>query len=146
MLRGFGLMLRKVTECYNEHYKNNFLKQTKDSAHVAANRFTPMSNTSSPDPEMLKNLLEPLLEDFIYWFDRSHKLLSSNRLDFLAEADQQKMLDRVEHALKEVGVAIALFRVTSHQVGVDMATMRPWHQLLMECQAIGMRYYRNQAI
>ena len=105
-----------------------------------------MSNTASPDPEMLKKLLEPLLDDFIYWFDRAQKLLSSQRLDFLTEDDQQKILERVEHALKEVNVAIALFRVTGHQVGVDMTTMRPWHQLLMECQAIGMRYYRNQAI
>jgi hypothetical protein len=105
-----------------------------------------MNNTASPDPEMLKKLLEPLLDDFIYWFDRAQKLLSSQRLDFLTEDDQQKILERVEHALKEVNVAIALFRVTGHQVGVDMTTMKPWHQLLMECQAIGMRYYRNQAI
>jgi hypothetical protein len=103
-----------------------------------------MSNTA--DPEMLKKLLEPLLEDFTYWFDRSQKLLSSKRLDFLPETDQQALLERVEHAIKEVGVAIALFRVTGHQVGVDMATMKPWHALLMECQAVGMRYYRNQAI
>jgi hypothetical protein len=64
----------------------------------------------------------------------------------LPEADQQALLERVEHAIKEVSVAIALFRVTGHQVGVDMATMKPWHALLMECQAVGMRYYRNQAI
>ncbi len=105
-----------------------------------------MSNTANPDPEMLKNLLEPLLEDFTYWFERSQKLLSSNRIEFLTELDQQSLLERVENALKEVNVAIALFRVTDHQVGVDMATMRPWHTLLLECQAVGMRYYRNQAI
>ena len=105
-----------------------------------------MSNTANPDPEMLRQLLEPLLEDFPYWFDRAQKLLSSQRLDFLDKADQEKLLQRVEHALKEVSVAMSLFRVTEHQVGVDMATMRPWHELLMECQAVGMRYYRNQAI
>jgi hypothetical protein len=64
----------------------------------------------------------------------------------LTEADQQSLLDRVEQAIKEVSAAIALFRVTGHQVGVDMAAMKPWHTLLMECQAVGMRYYRNQAI
>lgn len=104
-----------------------------------------MSNTVNPDPEMLRQLLQPLLEDFIYWFDRAQKLLSTESLDFLDDADQKKLLDRLEHALKEVNVAIALFRVTGHQVGVDMATMRPWHELLVECQAVGMRYYRNQA-
>jgi hypothetical protein len=105
-----------------------------------------MSNTASPDPEMLRQLLEPLLEDFTYWFDRSQKLLSSERIDFLQETEQRNLLERVENALKEVAVAISLFRVTGHQVGIDMATMKPWHQLLMECQAVGMRYYRNQAI
>ena len=104
-----------------------------------------MSNTSSPDPEMLRQLLEPLLEDFTYWFDRSQKLLSNERISFLTEADQQSLLGRVENALKEVSVAISMFQATGHQVGVDMATMRPWHQLLLECQAVGMRYYRNQA-
>ncbi len=105
-----------------------------------------MSNAATPDPEMLRQLLEPLLEDFIYWFERSQKLLSGKRIDFLQESDQKSLLERVENALKEVAVAIALFRAVGHQVGVDMATMKPWHALLMECQAVGMRYYRNQAI
>jgi hypothetical protein len=105
-----------------------------------------MSNTSSPDPEILRQLLEPLLEDFTYWFGRAQKLLANQRLNFLDEADQQSLLARVENALKEVGVAVALFQVTGHQVGVDMATMKPWHELLIECQAVGMRYYRNQTI
>lgn len=105
-----------------------------------------MSNTASLDPEMLRQLLEPLLEDFTYWFNRSQKLLSNERLSFLQESDQQNLLERVENALKEVAAASALFRVTGHQVGVDMMTMRPWHELLMECQAVGMRYYRNQVI
>ncbi|PZV19137.1 MAG: DUF2605 domain-containing protein [Pseudanabaena sp.] len=105
-----------------------------------------MSNTASPDPEMLRQLLEPLLEDFTYWFNRSQKLLSTERIDFLQESDQRNLLERVEHALKEVSVAVSLFRVTGHQVGVDMATMKPWHALLMECQSVGMLYYRNQVV
>jgi hypothetical protein len=105
-----------------------------------------MSNTASPDPEILRQILEPLLEDFAYWFDRSQKLLSDERLTFLTEAQQQQLLQRVQNAIKEVGVATSLFKITGHQVGVDMATMRPWHELLVECQAVGMRYYRNQAI
>jgi len=105
-----------------------------------------MSNTANPDPEILRQILEPLLEDFTYWFDRSQKLLSGERLTFLTEAQQQQLLQRVQNAIKEVGVAKSLFKITGHQVGVDMATMRPWHELLVECQAVGMRYYRNQAI
>lgn len=104
-----------------------------------------MSN-ANPDPKILKRLLEPLLEDFIYWFDRAQKLLSRERLEFLTETRQKNLLERVEKALQEVGAAIALFRATGHQVGVDMTTIRPWHELLLECQAVGMRYYHNQTI
>lgn len=104
-----------------------------------------MSDTASPDPEMLRQILEPLLEDFTYWFDRSQKLLSNQRLTFLTEPEQQSLLERVENAIKEVNAAIALFKATGHQIGVDMAAMKPWHQLLMECQGVGMRYYRNQS-
>lgn len=104
-----------------------------------------MSNTASPDPEMLRQILEPLLEDFVYWFSRSQSLLSQKRLDFISEESQKDLLARVENALKEVGVAKSLFKITGHQVGVDIATMRPWHELLIECQGVGMRYYRNQA-
>ncbi|MDX2256887.1 MAG: DUF2605 domain-containing protein [Pseudanabaenaceae cyanobacterium bins.39] len=104
-----------------------------------------MSNTANPDSEMLRQILEPLLEDFNYWFERSQKLLSNERISFLSESDQQTLLVRVENAIKEVGVATSLFKATGHQVGVDMATMRPWHELLLECQSVGMRYYRNKA-
>ncbi len=104
-----------------------------------------MSNTASPDPEMLRQLLEPLLEDFTYWFDRAQKLLANERITFLTEAEQQNLLAQVENALKEVSAATSLFRATGHQIGVDMAAMKPWHKLLMECQSVGMRYYRNQS-
>jgi hypothetical protein len=105
-----------------------------------------MSNTASPDPEMLRQILEPLLEDFVYWFSRAQSLLTKERLNFMDAESQVDLLSRVENALKEVSVAKSLFKVTGHQVGVDMATMRPWHDLLIQCQGVGMRYYRNQAI
>ena len=104
-----------------------------------------MSDTTNPDAEMLRQILEPLLEDFNYWFNRAQKLLSREKLSFLTETEQSNLLARVEQAIKEVSVAVALFSATGHQVGVDMATMKPWHELLMECQAVGMRYYRNQS-
>ncbi|MFM7887844.1 MAG: DUF2605 family protein, partial [Pseudanabaena sp.] len=54
-----------------------------------------MSNTASPDPEMLRQILEPLLEDFTYWFDRAQKLLANERITFLTEAEQQNLLAQV---------------------------------------------------
>jgi hypothetical protein len=139
-------MLRKVTKCYSNHDKQIYLKQIIHSGEIVAPSLTTMSNTANPNPEILRQILEPLLEDFAYWFDRSQKLLSGERLTFLTEAQQQQLLDRLRNAIKEVAVATSLFKITGHQVGVDMATMRPWHELLVECQAVGMRYYRNQAI
>jgi hypothetical protein len=32
-----------------------------------------------------------------------------------------------------------LFTVTGKQVGIDMATVTPWHQLVTECWGVGMR-------
>ncbi|MFO0170899.1 MAG: DUF2605 family protein, partial [Aphanizomenon sp.] len=32
-----------------------------------------------------------------------------------------------------------LFTATDQQVGIDMATVMPWHQLVTECWGVGMR-------
>jgi Protein of unknown function (DUF2605) len=104
-----------------------------------------MSNPSSSESELLQSLLEPLLEDVRYWLGRSLDLLKSQRLDFISESEQSNLVIRVENALKELGVATMLYEATGKQVGIEVATMMPWHNLLLECQAIGMRYHQNKA-
>jgi hypothetical protein len=32
-----------------------------------------------------------------------------------------------------------LFTATDQQVGIDMATVMPWHQLVTECWGVGIR-------
>jgi Protein of unknown function (DUF2605) len=99
-----------------------------------------MLNSNLPEPELLKALLEPLLDDFLYWFERSRSLLETQDLVFMSSDEQQDLLNRVKQAQQEVGSAKMLFNATDGQVGLDTATLVPWHQLLTECWGVGMRY------
>jgi len=103
--------------------------------------------TGSTDPRetaLLDQLLTPLLEDFSYWFERSYNLLSTEKIDFLSEAEQTTLLDRITTAQKELVAAKTLFNLSGHRVGVDAAAMLPWHRLLVECQGIALRHRRRQ--
>lgn len=99
-----------------------------------------MLNSNLPEPELLKALLEPLLEDFSYWFDRSAKLLETEEIPFLSDEDQSDLLARVKHAQQEVGAAKALFQATGGQVGIETAALMPWHRLLAECWQVSARF------
>ncbi|EFA71168.1 hypothetical protein CEP10_07800 [Cylindrospermopsis raciborskii S07] len=98
----------------------------------------PESNLSAS--QLLQSLLEPLLEDFEYWFARSQQLLENEKISFMTEQEQSDLLDRVKQAQLEVNTSRMLFNATGKQVGLDMATLAPWHQLLGECWRVGMRY------
>lgn len=98
----------------------------------------PESNLSAS--QLLQSLLEPLLEDFEYWFARSQQLLENEKMSFMTEQEQSDLLDRVKQAQLEVNTSKMLFNATGKQVGLDMATLAPWHQLLGECWRVGMRY------
>ena len=104
-----------------------------------------MTNPNPADSELLKNLLEPLLEDFQYWFDRSQTLLETEQIDFLGAEKQAQMLSRVQKAHEQVNIAKQLFLATDGQTGVQMQVIMPWHQLLTECWQVRMRFRREQA-
>ncbi|NJL01302.1 MAG: DUF2605 domain-containing protein [Spirulinaceae cyanobacterium SM2_1_0] len=90
---------------------------------------TPPSNP----PSLLKTILEPLLADFQYWFERSRTLLESERLHILSTEQQSALLERVMIAQREVIAAQLLFQATNAQVGVAMAQVATWHRLVGEC-------------
>jgi hypothetical protein len=96
--------------------------------------------------QLLEQLLEPLLDDFTYWFDRSEALLANPDLDVISPEERQDLLQRLSTAQKEVQTAKLLFNLSGKTVGVDVQVMAPWHALLMECQAIGMRYRQKQQL
>ena len=104
-----------------------------------------MVNPNPPDPELLKTVLQPLLEDFKYWFARSHSLLENEKISFLGDEQQFNLLQRVKQAQQEVATAEMMFEATGGQVGIEMATLMPWHQLLTECWQVAMRFRSEQA-
>ncbi|AFY82716.1 MULTISPECIES: DUF2605 domain-containing protein [Oscillatoriales] len=105
-----------------------------------------MLNPNLPEPNLLKTLLEPLLEDFQYWFARSRKLLENEEISFLGKEGQTELLARVQYAQQEVTTAQMLLRATEGQVGVEMEVLMPWHKLLTECWQVSMRFRMENSL
>jgi Protein of unknown function (DUF2605) len=104
-----------------------------------------MFNSPLPaEPELLKALLQPLLDDFQYWFGRSQTLLESERLTFLTESEQQDVLRRVLESKQSVSVMQSLMTATDGQVGVDMQVLMGWHKLVHECWGLSTKYRQSQ--
>lgn len=104
-----------------------------------------MLNPNLPEPELLKTVLQPLLEDFKYWFARSRSLLETEKIAFLSAEEQFVLLERVRQAQQEVSTAQMLFEATGGQVGIDMAALMPWHQLVTQCWKVAMRFRSDQS-
>ncbi len=90
--------------------------------------------------DLLKTVLQPLLEDFQYWFDKGRSLLEASRLDFLSAEQQADLLDRIRQAEQELAASQALFSATDGQAGVDTAVMVRWHRLVTECWQVGRQF------
>jgi Protein of unknown function (DUF2605) len=104
-----------------------------------------MFSANLPDPELLKTMLEPLLEDFQDWLGQAKVLLREEELAFLEAEAHADLLGRVEQALQEVQVAQSLFRATGCQVGVDTAVIMNWHKLVAECWQVMMKFRLGKA-
>jgi Protein of unknown function (DUF2605) len=98
-----------------------------------------MGRQNLPEPSLLKTVLEPLLDDFQYWFDRSRTLLEREPIAFLGEAAQADLLARVTQAQQEVSTSQMLLKATGCQAGVEMSVLMPWHHLLAECWKVSAR-------
>lgn len=61
-----------------------------------------MSDSNLPGTELLKTVLEPLLEDFQHWFTRSRHLLETEQLSFMSDQEQSDLLLRVKQAQEEL--------------------------------------------
>jgi hypothetical protein len=103
-----------------------------------------MFSSNAPEPELLKALLEPLLDDFQYWFGRSRSLLETQDIEFLGAEGQSDLLARVMTAQQEVSTAQMLLRATDGQVGIETAILMPWHHLVAECWQVSMRHRTAQ--
>jgi Protein of unknown function (DUF2605) len=105
-----------------------------------------MFNSNLPEPDLLKTLLEPLLDDFQYWFNQSRSLLESQKISFLGDESQAALLARVKQAQQEVSTAQMLLKVTEGQVGVETAVLVPWHDLVTECWKVALRSRLHQSM
>ncbi|NES99260.1 MAG: DUF2605 domain-containing protein [Sphaerospermopsis sp. SIO1G2] len=103
-----------------------------------------MEDSNSPIPELLESVLDPLLDDFEYWFARSRQLLENEKISFMSDDEQQNLLGRVTQAQAELSTSKMLFAATDKKVGIDMATLIPWHHLLGECWRVSMRYHQHK--
>ncbi|MCC5638216.1 DUF2605 domain-containing protein [Nostoc sp. CHAB 5844] len=103
-----------------------------------------MKDSNLPGTELLKTVLEPLLEDFQYWFTRSRKFLETEQLSFMSQQEQSDLLLRVTQAQAELNTAKMLFTATDKQVGIDMTTLTPWHQLVTECWNVAIRFHQEK--
>ncbi|VEP14495.1 conserved hypothetical protein [Hyella patelloides LEGE 07179] len=92
-----------------------------------------MSPKQPTEKELLKQVLEPLLDDFQYWFERSLNLLESEKLPFFSEEEQAEFAEKVKAAQQEVNTAKMLFRATEGEVGIESKMLLPWHNLVAQC-------------
>jgi hypothetical protein len=109
----------------------------------------PLLNAMPPshpsEQDLLKTILQPLLEDFSHWFARSISLLESERISFLSEAEQNELLAKVKNAVQEVSVAQMLFNATDGQVGIEPSTMLTWHKIVGECWRVATLFRQLQS-
>lgn len=104
-----------------------------------------MYMSDASEPELVKSLLEPLLEDFQYWFQRSQTLLETETIEFLGADGQQKLLERVKQAQREVSTIQMLMIATESKVGIETAILMPWHNLVTECWKVAIRFRLDHA-
>ncbi|MFO0175118.1 MAG: DUF2605 family protein, partial [Aphanizomenon sp.] len=57
-----------------------------------------MGHSNLPSSDLLKSVLEPLLEDFQYWFERYRQILENEKIQFMSDQEQLNLLKRVKDA------------------------------------------------
>ncbi|NJM00276.1 MAG: DUF2605 domain-containing protein [Synechococcaceae cyanobacterium SM2_3_2] len=91
--------------------------------------------------ELMRQILEPLLEDYHYWFERSQRFLEEETLDdLLSGQEQADLMSRIQESQAELMAAESLYKLSDSEVGIDPGLMAKWHRLLMECAELGRRF------
>jgi hypothetical protein len=99
-----------------------------------------MSSSQPTENKLLKEILEPLLEDFQYWFSRSRSFLETETISFFSEEEQQQLLDRIKQCQQEVSTSQMLLKATNGQVGIEASMLVPWHHLVTECWQVATKW------
>lgn len=104
-----------------------------------------MSTEQPTEKELLKTVLEPLLDDFQYWFERSLSLLKSEQMPFFTAREQTEILEQIVRAKQEVQTSQMLFKATDGAAGIDSKMLLSWHQLVAECWNIGRKWRESKS-
>lgn len=99
-----------------------------------------MFNPQPPSNELLKTVLEPLLDDFQYWFTNALILLESEEISFLTPEEQADLLERVKQAQQEVSTSQLLFQAVGEQAGIETSMLLPWHNLVAQCWQVSIKW------
>ena len=94
---------------------------------------------------LLKSILEPLLEDFIYWFERAQVFIEKEELTFLTPEEKRSLLQRFRDSEQEVKTARALYQATDGRAGVEASIMVPWHNLVAEYWQLASQWRQLQS-
>jgi hypothetical protein len=87
---------------------------------------------SDPAAELLEQVLGPLLVDFQESFARGLLLLDHCPEAVLSAPQQQELRQRLEEGLAGLAAARVLRQATPAPMALEMATIQPWHQLVVE--------------
>lgn len=98
----------------------------------------------SPDyNDVIKTVLDPLLSDFLYWFEQAEQLLTSSVLTFLDAETQNALLAEYQAARQEVYAAQVLFHATG--AGIEARILVPWHHLVTQYWQLAQRHRRTES-
>ncbi|MEB3171099.1 MAG: DUF2605 family protein [Synechococcaceae cyanobacterium] len=90
-----------------------------------------------PDPAaLLEEVLTPLLQDFQESFERGQRLLAHCPERVMDRRKQETFRSRLEEAQAQLSAARALRAATPAPMALEMATIAPWHELLVEVWAL----------
>ncbi|MEL6398170.1 MAG: DUF2605 domain-containing protein [Cyanobacteria bacterium P01_D01_bin.115] len=103
--------------------------------------FSPDSS-HPPEQPLVQTVLEPLLEDFEYWFGETLVLLASVPAQCLEPDERAALTTQLMTAQQEVATAKTLLLATDGQAGVDIAIVGQWHRLVSRCWQTS-RYVRQ---
>lgn len=107
-----------------------------------------MQPYESMEKDLLKKILEPLLDEFQFWFSESRSLFESERISFLFVDEQDQLLNKIIQYQEEVKTSLILFQVTNGETIVDPQVVASWHKLVAECWSIARkwRYLQNEEL
>ncbi|MEB3303316.1 MAG: DUF2605 family protein [Cyanobacteriota bacterium] len=90
------------------------------------------SSSDSPPGDLLDQVLQPLLTDYEETFARGLLLLDHCPDNVLPEARRLALGDRLREAQAALAAARALRAAAPTPMALDMATITPWHELVVE--------------